>query len=50
MQGIYISNGMVIVDNALNGNHYIGTNFNGIMAGPVNINGVVTVDGNFVVV
>ena len=49
MQGIYISNGMVIVDNALNGNHYIGTNFNGMMAGPVSINGTLTVDGNFVV-
>jgi hypothetical protein len=50
MQGIYVSNGMLIVDNALNGNHYIGTNFNGIMAGPVSINGVLTVDGNYVVV
>jgi len=50
MQGLYISNGMVIVDNELNGNHYIGTNFNGIMAGPVTINGSLTVDGNYVVV
>jgi hypothetical protein len=50
MNGLYISNGMVIVDNALNGNHYIGTNFNGIMAGPVTINGTLTVDGNYVVV
>jgi hypothetical protein len=50
MNGLYISNGMLIVDNALNGNHYIGTNFNGIMSGPVNINGVLTVDGNFAVV
>jgi len=50
MNGIYISNGMLIVDNALNGNHYIGTNFNGMMAGPVNINGVLTIDGNFAVV
>ena len=48
--GIYISNGMMIMDNALNGNHYIGTNFNGLMAGPVSINGVLSVDGNFVVV
>ena len=50
MQGVYISNGMIIVDNALNGNHYIGTNFNGLMAGPVTINGTLTVDGNYVVV
>jgi hypothetical protein len=50
MQGIYVSNGMMILDNALSGNHYIGTSFNGIMAGPVTVNGVLTVDGNFVVV
>ena len=48
--GLYVSNGMVIMDNTLNGNHYIGTNFNGLMAGPVNINGVLTIDGNYVVV
>jgi len=49
-QGLYIGNGMLIVDNQLNGNHYIGTNFNGIMAGPVTINGTLTIDGNYVVV
>ena len=49
-KGLYISNGMVIVDNELNGSHYIGTNFNGLMAGPVTINGVLSVDGNYVVV
>ena len=49
-QGLYISNGMMITDNALNGNHYIGTAFNGLMAGPVTINGVLTIDGNYVVV
>jgi len=49
-RGLYISNGMVIVDNELNGSHYIGTNFNGLMAGPVTINGVLSVDGNYVVV
>jgi len=49
-QGLYIGNGMLIVDNQLNGNHYIGTNFNGLMAGPVTINGTLTVDGNYVVV
>tara|TARA_B100001113_G_scaffold129998_1_gene106216 strand:+ start:69 stop:683 length:615 start_codon:yes stop_codon:yes gene_type:complete len=49
-QGIYVSNGMMIMDNTLNGNHYIGTAFNGLMAGPVNIDGTLTVDGNYVVV
>ena len=49
-KGLYISNGMMITDNALNGNHYIGTGFNGLMAGPVTVNGFVTVDGNFAVV
>jgi hypothetical protein len=49
-QGIYVSNGMVIMDNTLNGNHYIGTNFNGLMAGPVNVNGSLTIDGVWVVV
>ena len=48
--GMYISNGMTIYDNALNGNHYISTSFNGLMAGPVTVNGVLTVDGNYVVV
>ena len=41
---------MIIHDNTLSGNHYIGTAFNGLMAGPVSINGVLSVDGNFVVV
>ena len=50
MQGLYIGNGMMINDNQLNGNHYIGTAFGGIMAGPVTVNGVVTVDGNWAVV
>ena len=49
-QGLYIANGMMITDNALNGNHYIGTGFNGLMAGPITVNGYVTVDGNFAVV
>jgi hypothetical protein len=48
--GLYVSNGMMIMDNTLNGNHYIGTAYNGLMAGPVNINGVLTIDGNYVVV
>ena len=41
---------MIIYDNPLNGDHYIGTNFNGLMAGPVTINGTLSVDGNYVVV
>jgi len=49
-QGLYISNGMMITDNSLNGNHYIGTAFNGLMAGPVSIEGTLTIDGNYVVV
>ena len=48
--GMYISNGMTIYDNQLNGNHYISTSFNGLMAGPVTVNGILTVDGNYVVV
>ena len=49
-QGLYISNGMMITDNKLSGNHYIGTAFNGLMAGPVNIECTLTIDGNYVVV
>ena len=49
-QGLYVGNGMMLFDNALNGNHYIGTSKNGMMSGPVTINGVLTVDGNYVVV
>ena len=49
-KGLYISNGMMIMDNTIHGNHYIGTNFNGLMAGPVNINGTLSIDGNYVVV
>ena len=49
-KGLYVSNGMILYDNAINGNHYIGTSMNGLMAGPVSVNGVLNVDGNFVVV
>ena len=49
-KGLYIGNGMVIHDNELTGAHYIGTNFRGMMAGPVAIAGTLTVDGNYVVV
>ena len=47
-QGIYVSNGMMIMDNTLNGNHYIGTTYNGLMAGPVNIEGTLSIDGYYV--
>ena len=50
LQGVYVSNGMYIFDNHLEGNHYIGTAFNGLMAGPVTVNGTLTVDGVWVVV
>ena len=49
-QGLYIGNGMVVNDNQLNGDHYIGTAFGGMMVGPVTINGVLTIDGNYAVV
>jgi len=49
-QGLYVSNGMIIFDQTLNGNHYIGTNFSGLIAGPANIAGVLTIDGEYVVV
>jgi hypothetical protein len=49
-QGVYISNGMYIMDNKLTGNHYIGTAFNGLMAGPVDVQGSLTIDGVWVVV
>ena len=49
-RGLYVSNGMILYDNAINGNHYIGTSMNGLMAGPVSVHGVLNVDGNFVVV
>ena len=32
-RGLYVSNGMILYDNAINGNHYIGTSMNGLMAG-----------------
>ena len=40
---------MMIMDNTLMV-IYIGTAFNGLMAGPVNIEGTLTIDGNYVVV
>ena len=49
-KGMYVSNGMIIMDNAVSGNHYIGTNFNALMVGPVNISGTISIDGNYVVI
>jgi len=49
-RGMYVSNGMILMDNLVSGNHYIGTNFNGLMVGPVNIEGTISIDGNYVVV
>ena len=49
-RGMYVSNGMIIMDNLVSGDHYIGTNFNGMMVGPVNIEGTIYIDGNYVVV
>ena len=49
-KGMYVSNGMILMDNLVSGNHYIGTAFNGLMAGPVNIEGTLSVDGSYVVV
>ena len=45
-----MSNGMILMDNLVSGDHYIGTNFNGLMVGPVNIEGTISIDGNYVVV
>lgn len=50
LTGLYISNGMIVMDNTLNRNSYIGTAYNGLMAGPVTISSTLTVAGNFVVV
>ena len=49
-RGMYVSNGMILMDNLVSGNHYIGTNFNGLMVGPVNIEGTISIDCNYVVV
>ena len=49
-RGMYVSNGLIIMDNSVSGNHYIGSNFNALMVGPVNISGTISIDGNYVVV
>ena len=48
-QGLYVSNGMVIHDNRLNGVHYIGT-ATMVSWRAVTIGGTLTIDGNYVVV
>ena len=48
-KGVYVSNGMFINDNKLNGNHYIATSMNSMMAGPITVDGVLTVHGSYVV-
>ena len=47
--GLYVSNGVFLTDRVLTGNHYISTQFNGFSAGPITINGVITIDGAFVI-
>ena len=43
---------MMIMDNSVHGNHYIilAQIWNALMVGPVNINGTISIDGNYVVV
>jgi len=48
--GAYVSNGMFLFDQTITGDHYIGTAFNGLMAGPIDVEGLISIDGNFVVV
>ena len=47
--GLYVSNGVFLTDKVMTGNHYISTQFNGFAAGPITLNGVMTVDGAFVI-
>ena len=47
--GLYVSNGVFLTDKVMTGNHYISTQFNGFAAGPITINGVMTIDGAFVI-
>ena len=47
--GLYVSNGVFLTDKVMTGNHYISTQFNGFAAGPITINGVITIDGAFVI-
>ena len=48
--GLYVSNGVFLTDKVMTGNHYISTQFNGFAAGPITLNGVMTVDGAFVII
>lgn len=50
LRGLYICNGMIVMDNTLSGNAYIGTAYNALMVGPVNFTGSLTVNGNLVVI
>lgn len=50
LQNLYINGGMIIMDNTYSANTYIGPNNNGMLIGPVNITGAITVDGNLVIV
>ena len=47
--GLYVSNGVFLTDKVMTGSHYISTQFNGFAAGPITLNGVMTVDGAFVI-
>ena len=47
--GLYVSNGVFLTDKVKKGNHYKSTQFNGFAAGPITLNGVMTVDGAFVI-
>ena len=47
--GLYISNGMMVNDSRLDGDHFIGADVNGMMVGPVNVTGTLTVEGTYVV-
>lgn len=50
LTGLYINDGMIVMGKYLTRNSYIGTAYNGLMAGPVTISGTLTVAGDFVVI
>lgn len=50
VKGLVIGNGLLLIHNQLNGDHYIGTAYNALLAGPMTINGTVTINGSMVVV
>lgn len=49
-RGLYVANGAIIFDNTIGPNFYIGTSYNGVIAGPVEVLGTLTVDGNLAIV